>query len=163
MNSVYLLTGSNEGDRLQQLNTCCEQLNLLAGTVVEASKIYETAAWGIEDLPPHYNQALHLHTTLSPLALLDVLQDIENTLGRKRAVRWGLRTIDIDIIYYNNQIVALPNLIIPHPLMQERNFVLAPLCEIAEDFIHPVLMKSNKELLVHSKDMLAVSPLLPQA
>lgn len=157
MNIVYLLTGSNQGDRARQLSLCCEALQKEAGRIVMSSAVYETEAWGIEGLPAHLNQALCLHTGLSPLELLKVIQELELRLGRKRVEKWGVRSIDIDIIYFNNDIVQLPELIIPHPLLQERNFVLTPLCEIAPDFVHPVLLKTNKELEQMSPDKLRVS------
>lgn len=157
MNIVYLLTGSNQGDRADQLSRCCTALQEVAGEIVMFSAVYETEAWGIEGLPAHLNQALCLHTRLTPLELIKVIHEIEYQLGRRRAEKWGVRSIDIDIIYFNNDIVQLPELVIPHPLLQERKFVLTPLCEIAPDFVHPVLLKTNKELELASPDKLQVS------
>lgn len=156
MHSVYLLTGSNLGDREKQLLLCNEALAIQAGPIIEASDIYETEAWGIEGLPAHLNQALHLHTSLNPLELLDVIHKIEHTLGRVRDQKWGVRAIDIDIIYFDNIILNLPQLVIPHPYMQQRNFVLAPLAALAPDFLHPVFQKTNRELLAQSDDKLQV-------
>ena len=159
MNLVYLLIGSNEGNRLNQLNGACTLLEEKSGKIIKYSSIFETASWGIEDLPPHYNQALLLKTKLEAEELLNVIHEIESQLGRKPQVKWGLRSIDIDIIYFNDEIINKPNLTIPHALMQERNFVLAPLVEIAADFIHPVFLKTNEELLENSKDPLSVQKL----
>ena len=159
MNLVYLLIGSNEGNRLNQLNGACKLLEERSGNIIKYSSIFETASWGIEDLPPHYNQALLLKTKLEAEELLNVIHEIESQLGRKPQVKWGLRSIDIDIIYFNDEIINKPNLTIPHALMQERNFVLAPLVEIAADFIHPVFLKTNEELLENSKDPLSVQKL----
>lgn len=156
MNLVYLLIGSNEGDRLNQLTLACQLLAEKAGTLINHSSIFETASWGIEDLPPHYNQALLLQTKMNAEDLLKLIHEIEHELGRKRQIKWGLRSIDIDIIYFNSEVINTPNLTIPHALMQERNFVLAPLVEIAPDFIHPVFLKTNAELLQLSKDKLSV-------
>ena len=158
MHSVYLLTGSNQGNRKEQLERSITELELQAGAIVKASAMYETEAWGIEGLPAHLNQALLLQTTLSPAELLSIIQGIENKLGRIRQQKWGVRAIDIDIIYFDNLILNHPELVIPHPLMQQRNFVLAPLAEIAPDFIHPILLQTNKQLLEISEDKLAVKP-----
>jgi 2-amino-4-hydroxy-6-hydroxymethyldihydropteridine diphosphokinase len=158
MHSVYLLTGSNQGNRKEQLEQSIAELELHAGTITKASAMYETEAWGVEGLPAHLNQALLLKTELDPTQLLSVIHDIENKLGRIRQQRWGVRAIDIDIIYFDNIILDLPQLIIPHPLMQQRNFVLAPLAEIAPDFVHPVLLKTNQQLLEISEDKLAAKP-----
>lgn len=158
MHSVYLLTGSNQGNRKEQLEQSITELELHAGTVVKASAMYETEAWGIEGLPAHLNQALLLQTKLNPTELLSVIHSIENKLGRIRQQKWGVRAIDIDIIYFDRIILDLPQLVIPHPLMQQRNFVLAPLAEIAPDFVHPILLKTNKQLLEISEDKLAARP-----
>jgi len=156
MYSVYLITGSNQGDRAAQLDRVLDELQQHAGKVVQTSKVYETEAWGREGLPAHLNQAVLLETALEPLALLTVLQQIEHRLGRVRQERWGIRSIDIDIIYFDDRVIALPELKVPHPLLQERNFVLVPLAEIAADWLHPVLQKTNATLLKESLDQLKV-------
>ncbi|WP_118973607.1 2-amino-4-hydroxy-6-hydroxymethyldihydropteridine diphosphokinase [Taibaiella koreensis] len=161
LHDVYLLTGSNQGDRREQLSQAITALERDAGMVVRASGLYETEAWGLEGLPAHLNQALLLQTTLAPLPLLDVIQEIEQRLGRVRQERWGVRAIDIDIIYFDDLVLDLPQLVIPHPLMQERNFVLAPLNEIAPGLVHPVRHKTTSELLQQSSDKLLVWPYTP--
>lgn len=158
LHDVYLLTGSNQGNRCEQLLLAVEALEQQAGSIVRASRIYETEAWGLEGLPAHLNQALLLQTPLEPLSLLGVLQEIERRLGRVRQQRWGIRAIDIDIIYYDDLVLSLPQLSIPHPLMQERNFVLAPLSELAPGHVHPVLRQTNAALLQQSPDKLSVWP-----
>lgn len=158
MHSVYLLTGSNQGDRAAQLNRVLEELSGQAGEVILVSQVYETEAWGVEGLPAHFNQAVLLETALEPLDLLEVLQQIENKLGRVRQERWGVRAVDIDIIYFDDKIINLPQLVVPHPLMQQRNFVLVPLAEIAPDHIHPVFQKTNAVLLQESPDTLNAVP-----
>lgn len=155
MNSAYLLMGSNEGDRAHLLSEARKQIEE-AGIIQACSRIYETEAWGKEGMPEHLNQAIQLITRLDPEALLKKLQQIEINLGRKRTDKWGLRTMDIDIIYFENQIIRYPQLQVPHPLMQLRRFVLVPLVEIAPSFRHPELLKTNKELLDALEDPLAV-------
>jgi len=154
MYSVYLLSGSNLGNREAQLAACIAALDRQAGRVVRTSHLYETEAWGREGLPPHLNQALLLHTSLEPEPLLDVILRIERELGRVRREQWGIRAIDIDIIYFEDRILDLPRLVIPHPLMQQRNFVLYPLAELAPGFVHPVLQKTNETLRQESPDKL---------
>lgn len=155
--SAYLLIGSNEGNRLQFLTTAKEQIEQFAGRIILTSSIYQTDAWGKENLPPHLNQALLIRTGLEPLELLNRLQQIETNLGRKKTEKWGIRKIDIDIIYFDNLIINHPQLQIPHPLMQNRRFVLSPLTEIAPNFLHPVLQKTNQELLQTLSDPLKVT------
>jgi 2-amino-4-hydroxy-6-hydroxymethyldihydropteridine diphosphokinase len=156
MNAAYLLTGSNIGDRASMLAQARESLGH-TGNITKSSHIYETEAWGLEGLPAHLNQALLLHTELSAVNLLHNIHDIENQLGRQRQLRWGVRSIDIDIIFFNEEIYELPHLIIPHPLMQERNFVLAPLTEIVPDYLHPVLHQTVATLLSQCPDPLKVA------
>jgi 2-amino-4-hydroxy-6-hydroxymethyldihydropteridine diphosphokinase len=158
MHSVYLITGSNQGDRAAQLALVLKELIGYAGTVIRTSAVYETEAWGLKGLPPHLNQAILLETALEPEALLVVLQQIEQKLGRVRQERWGVRAVDIDIIYFDDRIIELPQLTVPHPLLQERNFVLVPLTEIASGYIHPVFRKTNETLLKESLDTLKVIP-----
>lgn len=156
MNNVFLLNGSNIGNRLIHLRQAARLLNEKAGKTIRHSAIYETESWGIEGLPTHYNQALELQTDLNPIALLEIIHRIEYDMGRIRDEKWGVRPIDIDIIYFNDIIFQDEALLVPHALMQDRKFVLVPLVEIAPDFVHPVLMKTNKELLMKTKDVLAV-------
>ena len=152
MNKVYLLIGGNLGDRLVNMLNAIRLIEIQCGRILEKSSIYETEAWGLTDQPLFYNQALLLGTNLSALDLMQQLIEIELSLGRKRDIPLGPRSIDIDIIYFNEDIVALPNLIIPHPRMSKRNFVLAPLNEMAPQFIHPILKQSNAQLLKDCED-----------
>lgn len=156
MNTAVLLTGSNQGNRQERLLACNDLITTHIGQIVELSPIYQTAAWGKEDLPPHLNQALIVNTPHTPVELLAQIHAIEKSLGRIRQEKWGVRTIDIDIIYFNNEHIQLPTLTIPHPYMQLRRFVLVPLCAIQPQFIHPVLQLSNGQLLQQCTDALDV-------
>jgi 2-amino-4-hydroxy-6-hydroxymethyldihydropteridine diphosphokinase len=157
-NKVYLLLGSNMGARLQLLETAIKNINQRIGEVVEKSSIYETAAWGKTDQPGFLNIAIAVNTLLSPLEVLTRALDIESQLGRIREEKWGARLIDIDIIFYGNDIVNIPDqLQIPHPEMHKRKFVLEPLVEIAPALQHPMLNKSLSELLLELSDDLDVT------
>lgn len=112
------------------------------GTIQKTSSIIETNAWGKTKQPDFLNQVILLETKLSPQNLLKKCQEIENKLGRERKERWKERTIDLDILFYNDLVLNDVDLIIPHPYISERKFVLKPLNEIASDFIHPVFKKS---------------------
>lgn len=133
---AYLSLGSNMGDRGSNLEESCRKLAThLDIKVLKESGIYETKPWGLADQPDFWNQVLEIETSLSPLDLLDACQDIENSLGRVRLIRWGPRTIDIDLLSYDNKVWKDERLVLPHPRMEQREFVLAPLREIAPDFI----------------------------
>ncbi len=154
MNKAYLLLGSNEGDRHQWLQKALEAIGNDCGAIVLLSSIYETAAWGLEDQPPFLNLAVLINTNLAPEALLHCTQGIESALGRQRLVKWGQRTLDIDVLFYNNEVIRTDKLVVPHPFLQERRFVLEPLNEIAPEFIHPIFHKSIAVLLEECPDQL---------
>lgn len=146
LQTTYLLLGSNLGNRTEILENAIRLIDCKIGTIVKRSQFYETAPWGVINQPNYINIALALQTTLGLKELLEQVQTIEERLGRVRLEKWGSRLIDIDIIFAGSEIVNEANLTIPHPLMQERNFVLVPLAEIAPDFMHPILKKSIREL-----------------
>ncbi|MEQ8703742.1 MAG: 2-amino-4-hydroxy-6-hydroxymethyldihydropteridine diphosphokinase [Phaeodactylibacter sp.] len=154
MQRVFLHTGSNQGDRLANLERAVAVLMKSVGTVTKASQIFETAAWGIRDQPDFLNQALEMKTGLDPIALLSTILNIEEQMGRVRVQKWGQRLIDIDMLYYGDLIWESDQLTLPHPHLQERNFVLAPLLDIAPDFVHPRLKKTTQELFAICKDAL---------
>ena len=157
MNTVYLLTGGNLGDRLFNLHQCCSFVEKMVGSVVEKSSVYETAAWGITDQPSFLNQVLCIDSKFDAHEILTTVLSIEEKMGRKRIQKMGPRTIDVDILFFNTQTIMSPDLIIPHPEIANRRFVLEPLNEIASSFMHPVLQKSVSQLLAECTDTLKVT------
>jgi 2-amino-4-hydroxy-6-hydroxymethyldihydropteridine diphosphokinase len=156
MNRVYLLTGGNEGDRLEQLRQAAIRIALHCGQIDQRSAVYETAAWGKTDQAPFLNQALALQTDLDPASLLEELLAIETKMGRIRTEKFGSRTIDIDILLFNQEQIDHPDLKIPHPELQNRRFALEPLNEIAPEWNHPRFHKTIRQLLAECKDPLDV-------
>lgn len=156
MNTAFLLTGGNLGNRFSNLQQAFKLIEAHAGLIMHQSSVYKTAAWGFTNQPEFYNQALKLQTMLSPELLMQCLLDIEKSMGRQRDVKMGPRIIDIDILLIDDIILNTPLLTIPHPLLPQRRFALTPLAEIAPDVIHPVLHKSIKDLLEDCKDDLPV-------
>ena len=152
MNNVYLLIGGNMGERMANLAAARNRINLDCGTITATSSIYETEAWGYKEQPAFLNQAIAIETSLEAERLLEEILKIEMALGRKREIPLGPRIIDIDIIYFNNEMVNTSNLTIPHPSMADRKFVLTPLTEIAPGFMHPILFKTNQVLLKECGD-----------
>lgn len=154
---VYLLLGSNLGDREGLIIDTIERVQEEIGTVVSKSGLYETAAWGKEDQPSFLNIAIGVETKLTAIEVLDKALFIEQDLGRVRKERWGARLIDIDLIFYANEVINdNERLQLPHPRMQERRFVLEPLAEIAGNVVHPVFNCSVDSLLTALKDNLPV-------
>lgn len=156
MNEAYLLTGGNIGDRLMNLQQACFKIEKQAGAILRKSDVYETAAWGLTEQNSFLNQVLLISTMYNAEELLQKLLYIEQESGRKRVVKMGPRIIDIDILFYNNEIISTSDLIVPHPQITNRRFVLTPLNEIAPDFVHPVLQETITELLEICPDNLKV-------
>lgn len=149
---TVLSLGSNIGNRMQFLTLAKTAIQKKAGVILMYSNIYETEPWGVENQNFYLNQIISLYTKLSPELLLSNLQEIEINLGRERAVHFGPRTIDIDILYYDNRIIDSENLKIPHPFIHKRRFILVPLSEILPQMVHPLLKKTNINLLEELKD-----------
>ena len=156
MDGIFLLLGSNMGDRHGQLERAKEQIAKEAGKVIDTSSIYETAAWGKEQQAAFLNQVLHIDSVWSPDQLLKIVLGIEEEMGRIRSEKWGARVIDIDLLYYHSLIITRPELQVPHPGIPKRRFTLAPLAEIAPNFIHPQLRSNQKTLLDNCTDPLEV-------
>ena len=156
MNTAYLLLGSNIGKREAYLYNAIALINKKAGKVIGQSSLYTTKAWGNENQNDFLNQALCVETNFSAEELLQTILKIEKQLGRTRTQKWEARTIDIDILFFNPQIINSSTLTIPHPHLCERRFALVPLAEIALELIHPVLKKSVSELLKDCNDKLEV-------
>ena len=152
MNQVFLQLGSNLGDREQLLFDATTIITDKIGAVVSKSKVYESTPWRVEGQENYLNQIIKIETKLTPKETLQYALDIEEELGRVRVEKWGERLIDIDIIFFNNEIIETSDLCIPHKHMHERNFVLEPLNEIAPEHIHPKYKKTIAELLKQSKD-----------
>tara|TARA_B000000565_G_C23654859_1_gene328100 strand:+ start:34 stop:519 length:486 start_codon:yes stop_codon:yes gene_type:complete len=157
MNTVYLQLGSNLGDRNLLIKRALELINNHIGKILQCSRIYESTPWGVDGQDKYLNQAVQLKTNLIADDILSEIHDIEKKLGRVRVEKWGERLIDIDIIFYNNDIIENKNLCIPHKHMHQRNFVLIPMSEIAADIVHPKYNKTVAELLVESQDIEKVS------
>lgn len=155
MEGIYLLLGTNLGDRKKKLEEASGLIRERIGTVIKSSSVYETAAWGKTNQPAFLNQVLLISSTLGPEPMMAALHTIEQDLGRVRNERWAARTIDIDILYYGDLVVD-NTLHIPHPGIPDRRFTLVPLAELSPKFVHPVLQRSQQQLLEACKDTLEV-------
>lgn len=147
MKGIFLLLGSNLGDRIQNLRTAKDLLQVQPLTLIGHSSVYESAPWGDENQGWFLNMVLKIDTILEPEELLQACLDVEAQMGRKRLKKWGERIIDIDVLYYHNEILEKNALTIPHPGIPMRRFTLMPLAEIAPDEVHPLLNETQAELL----------------
>ena len=159
MNTLYLVTGGNIGDRKNILEKAGDLIKKKIGKILKSSLIYETDAWGNTDQPSFYNQVHIIESSFSAEEIMNKILAIEKQMGRVRTFKNAARIIDIDILFFNNEIINTPDLIIPHIEISNRRFVLRPLSEISPGLIHPVLKKSVADLLSECKDPLNAFPL----
>ena len=158
-NEVFIGLGSNLGDRAKNLKKAIHKIELTIGAIIRQSSIYETKPWGKTNQPDFFNQVVLIHSNKSPEDCLISLSGIEKQMGRKREKKWGERIIDLDLLYVNGYIIETYKLSLPHPGIAQRRFVLVPLVEIAPAFIHPLLLKNQKQLLSECPDLLEVKSL----
>jgi dihydroneopterin aldolase / 2-amino-4-hydroxy-6-hydroxymethyldihydropteridine diphosphokinase len=145
---VYLGIGSNEGDPILNCQKALDRLSRGKKIWLEKkSSLYKTEPINYTNQPWFINRVVKVRSCLKPKELRSFLREIEISLGRKDGIRWGPRPIDLDVLFYGNLVISEEDLVLPHPRLQERKFVLVPLEEIASEFVHPVLKKSIKELL----------------
>lgn len=163
MHKAYILLGTNLGDRLSYLQQAKTFIAQQIGEVLATSSIYETAAWGLTEQPSFYNQVLVVKTVVEPESLMQQLLDIEAQLGRIRTIKFGPRTIDIDILLIDDLINDSEFLQLPHPALPQRKFALMPLAEVAPELLHPVEKKTISQLLQACTDTLDVQKITPTA
>lgn len=148
MNLVFLSLGSNLGDKLEILKSAIKEISLEIGNIDKCSHVYESMAIGFQADETFYNLCLQVSTTMSAEEILRKALKIEEHFGRERITKgYASRTLDIDIIYYNDEIIHSEELILPHPRMQERLFVLLPLNDLIDNKLHPILRKNTRELI----------------
>ncbi|MBT1702321.1 2-amino-4-hydroxy-6-hydroxymethyldihydropteridine diphosphokinase [Chryseosolibacter indicus] len=153
---VYLSLGTNQGNRKENLNKALARIAQDIGKVTKLSSIYSTKPWGKKDQDDFLNQVILIETTFDPTNLLDKILNIERDLGRVREEKWGPRIIDIDVLFYGDVVINIPELTIPHPAIAERKFILIPLDEISPEYVHPLLNKKVRTLLDECSDPLDV-------
>lgn len=159
MNKIYLITGGNIGDRKKNIETAAVLIEEQIGRIVKSSKIYETDAWGITEQAPFYNQIHIVETEFSAKEVLNKILNMEEKMGRVRTTKNAARIMDIDILFFNDETINELNLIVPHPQIINRRFVLMPLNELAPEMIHPVFQKNIYQLLENCTDELRATPI----
>ncbi|RXK50905.1 2-amino-4-hydroxy-6-hydroxymethyldihydropteridine diphosphokinase [Aquirufa rosea] len=157
--NIYLSLGGNLGNTLEIFKKVYPIIEKKIGVILRYSSIYRTKAWGNTDQADFLNQVIQIESSLSPQELLQKLLAIESELGRVRKQPWEARIIDLDILFYQDQIIQESHLQIPHPYISQRKFVLVPLAEIAPTWVHPILEKDIRTLLDECPDQSLVTPL----
>jgi 2-amino-4-hydroxy-6-hydroxymethyldihydropteridine diphosphokinase len=157
MHSIYIITGSNIGDRLKNLTVAKHHLENSIGKILQSSSIYETAPWGKSDQENFYNQVHLMQTSSDARSVMEKCLSIETCMGRIRTIKNAPRLIDLDILFFDDNIIDLPDLKIPHPEIPNRRFVLEPMAELAPELLHPGLDKTIKTLLTETRDSLVVT------
>ncbi len=160
MKRYVLSLGTNVGDRMSHLRTAKRRISEEIGELDGQSSVYETAAWGNENQASFYNQLVQGYTNLTAIKLMDVLLNIESGMGRERLMKWSPRTIDLDIIFFDSEIIEEDHLRVPHPMFHLRRFTLVPLVELMPEFVDPRSGKNMQTLLNELKDELEVKRLL---
>lgn len=156
MNKTYLLLGSNLGNSNTQLSKAIVQIEEQIGKVTRRTGLYSTAAWGNTEQPDFLNQVIIAETSLTAQQTMETILAIEKKMGRLRTVKNAPRIIDIDILFFNREIIHQKDLSVPHPQIQNRRFVLVPLNELSPNLLHPVLNSTVHQLLIHCTDTLNV-------
>ncbi len=156
MNNIYLLLGSNMGNSKARLLKAVVQIEKQIGTVIRQSGLYSTAAWGNANQPDFLNQVIIVETKLSAPQTMQTILNIEKKMGRIRTFKNAPRVIDIDILFFNKEIIEQEHLSIPHPQIQNRRFVLVPLNQLSPNLKHPILNKTVHQLLINCSDKLNV-------
>lgn len=149
---AFIGSGSNLGKRDQQLLEARQWIDREVGRVIGESSVYQTSPWGGIDQPDYLNQVWKIQTDLNPFQVMTALLELEKRANRERTQRWGARTLDLDLLFYDDYRIRTDFLTLPHPRIQDRNFVLVPLSEIAPDWRHPVFKQTVSYLAAHSPD-----------
>jgi 2-amino-4-hydroxy-6-hydroxymethyldihydropteridine diphosphokinase len=157
MNKTYLLLGSNMGNSRQQLAKAQKHIEQKIGKIIRYSGVYQTAAWGNTKQPDFINQVIIINTILTAAQTMQTILSIEKMMGRIRTKKNAPRIIDIDILFFNKEVINTKNLVLPHPQLQNRNFVLIPLNQLSPNLKHPVLNKTIHQLLRICPDELTVN------
>lgn len=156
---IVFSLGGNVGNVEEIFKKAIQLMEINVGKLTLKSSLYVTKAWGVENQPDFLNQVLVFNSNLKAIDVLNEILLIEKQLGRDRTKqkKWEQRPIDIDILFYGNEIIDLPELIVPHPFIQNRKFILSPLLEVLPNFVHPLFNKTIQELFINCKDKLAVA------